>query len=261
MSSESSPLQAALDELKEVDSQREEALARLAQEHKEYKEFLYVASHDLHAPLRKIKAFCERLQMHASDQLDEKSNHYLDRMQVATERLQAMLDGLLILSRVNSRELVPKQIPLNEFLQRSLHAVCKELGVSEVDAAFDVDDFVLLCDTYHMDVLFGALLKNALQFAKEGETPVVRVSARVLEGAQDKRVEIEVADQGVGFDEAGCESIFGMFQRMHRPPEDDLGCGAGLTVSRRAVERHGGTLAAFGKPDEGARFVFDLPLS
>lgn len=243
-------------ELAHAEDEREQALARMQREHEEYREFLYVASHDLQAPLRKIRAFCERLDAHAGDQLDEKSRHYIDRMQVATGRMQAMLDALLLLSRVNNREPQPKRIELAPFLEQLVRQQRRELGVPEAEIRVEVGALAVSCDEYQAGILFRELLKNAVRYAREGEPAQVSITASQVDAG---RIEVEVADAGRGFDPANAEAIFNMFQRLHRPEDDEPGCGAGLTICKRIVERHGGDIVAGAAPGKGACITLSLP--
>ncbi len=249
-------LKQAQNQLAQAVDEREQAYAQMAREQDEYREFLYVASHDLQAPLRKIKAFCERLHAHAGGQLDSKSLHYLDRMQVATERMQYMLDALLLLSRVNSRELKPETIELTPFLDALAKQRKFAQGKPAAEIVVDTGELAVCCDATQAELLFEELLKNALEHPRDGEPARVRISAsRDANG----RIDVEVADEGRGFDPAGAEAAFNMFHRLHRPVDDAPGCGAGLTICRRIIERHGGKISATAEPGGGARIHFSLP--
>ena len=114
--------------------------------------------------------------------------------------------------------------------------------------------------------LFQNLIANGLKFHRPGVPPIVRVQGRVttetvhLDGVGPVRmVEITVQDNGIGFEEIYLDRIFNVFQRLHGRNEYE-GTGMGLAISRKIVERHGGTITAKSKLGEGATFVVHLPL-
>jgi len=125
---------------------------------------------------------------------------------------------------------------------------------------------VLDGDATQLRQLLQNLIANALKFHKPGEPPRITVRAEEMapsvatadQPATAAAWRIAVADDGIGFDPAHAERIFGLFQRLHRR-EEYPGSGIGLAICRRIVERHGGTIRAEGTPGQGARFVILLP--
>jgi len=109
-------------------------------------------------------------------------------------------------------------------------------------------------DPQQLGQLFQNLLGNALKFTPADRTPEIEVSAR----REPAGWVFTVDDNGIGFDEAHAERIFGMFQRLHGRDEYP-GTGVGLAIARKVVERHGGRIWAEPRPAGGARFRFQLP--
>jgi signal transduction histidine kinase len=114
-------------------------------------------------------------------------------------------------------------------------------------------------DAMQMRQLFQNLIANALKFQKPGVPPVVAVSG-VPADVHGNRVEITVADNGIGFDEKYLDRIFTVFQRLHGRHAYE-GTGVGLAVVRRIAERHGGSVTAASEPGRGSTFVVTLPVS
>lgn len=106
-----------------------------------------------------------------------------------------------------------------------------------------------------MRQLFQNLLSNALKFVRAGVAPIVSVDSRRL---ADETWELRFSDNGIRFEPDYAERIFGLLQRLHSRVGSE-GSGVGLAICLRIVERHGGTITAEGRPQEGASFVIRLP--
>lgn len=101
--------------------------------------------------------------------------------------------------------------------------------------------------------VFSNLISNALKYSRKSESPMIRIGCEI----QGDKVVYNVSDNGVGFDMAYADKLFGVFQRLHRA-EDFPGTGVGLAIAHRIVDRHGGRIWAEAKPDQGATFYFTL---
>ena len=117
-----------------------------------------------------------------------------------------------------------------------------------------------------MRQLFLNLIGNALKFHRPGEPPVVEVSCQIIQRPRktlpttgSKFLEIRVEDNGIGFEDEYRERIFKLFERLHGRSEYD-GTGMGLAICRKIVERHGGTIRAEGRPNQGATMIMRFPL-
>ncbi len=226
--------------------------AELERSNKELQDFAYVASHDLQEPLRKIHAFGERLQQQYYTVLDEKGQNYIDRMQSAAERMQALIVDLLAFSRVRTHKQPFDQVDLSEIVANVLQDL--EIGISEIGATIVVSDLPTLeADALQMRQLFQNLLGNALKFHRPDAPLLVTVDYRLL----GNMCEITVADNGIGFEQQYVERIFNVFERLHGRNAYP-GTGVGLAICRRIAERHGGDIRAASKPGEGTKFIINL---
>jgi light-regulated signal transduction histidine kinase (bacteriophytochrome) len=243
---------------------------QLQQSNRELEDFASVASHDLQEPLRKILAFGDRLKARSGDSLSDEGRMYLDRMQNAAGRMQVLINDLLTFSRVATRA--------QPFERVSLGAIVREVAsdlearVDETGGRIEIGELPEVdADPTQMRQLFQNLLGNGLKFRRPDEPPIVRVSGRVLTGngrldsgnsASDEDApfcEIRIEDNGIGFDEKYLDRIFNIFQRLHGRNVYE-GTGIGLAVCRKIVERHGGTISARSRPNEGAAFIVTLPV-
>ena len=241
-----------------------EYATRLEQNNQGLQQFAYVASHDLQEPLRKIQAFGDRLRDRCAPALGEQGLDYLGRMQNAASRMQALINGLLTYSRVttNARPYTP--VDMNRIAQEVLADL--ETRIAEVEATIEIGDLpVIEADPLQMRQLLQNLISNALKFHQENVPPVVKISAERLESHQPQDdpeaawYQIDVADNGIGFDEKYLDRIFQMFQRLHGRGTYE-GAGIGLAVCKKITDRHGGNITATSTPGKGATFSVTLPV-
>lgn len=226
----------------------------LERSNRDLEAFASVASHDLHEPVRKIRTFTSRLKSRASASLDSESLSLLERMDGAAIRMQTLIDGLLAYARVGRHSTPFAPVDLGEIARE---VVCDlQAQLDRVSGAVNVGALpVIEADPILMRQLFQNLLSNALKFVRPGVPPVVTVKSR---GLPDGRVELRFEDNGIGFEPRHASRIFGVLQRLHSRAEYE-GSGVGLALCLRIVERHGGTITAEGRPQEGASFVIQVP--
>jgi PAS domain S-box-containing protein len=227
----------------------------LERSNRELEEFAYVASHDLQEPLRKIRAFGDRLHHGFAAGLGEDGRDYLARMQAAAARMQQLIQELLQYSRVGRQAAAPEPVDLDAVLAEVLADL--EPRLRDTGAQVGAAPLGTVCaDPTHMRQLLQNLLANALKFHRPGAPPEVRVETAQEEGG--RRVRLSVADRGIGFEPAHAERIFLPFGRLHGRSEYE-GTGMGLAICRRIAEAAGGGIEAHGEPGRGATFTVTLP--
>lgn len=254
------------EELEAIISDRTLAIERYSQElkrsNRELQDFAFVASHDLQEPLRKIRAFGDRLKDKYAGQLaGGDGTDYINRMQSAAERMSLLINDLLEFSRVSTRasdfEVISLQSALNDALDNLSEAIASKRAEISSDPLPNIE-----ADPTQMRQLLQNLLSNALKFTAEGVKPVVRIEAETFVNASnsDGRLwyKMTIQDNGIGFDPRFAERIFTPFQRLHGRGEYS-GSGIGLAVCRRVVEHHGGSIQVDSQPGQGTRFTILLP--
>ncbi len=228
---------------------------KLELSNRELQDFASVAAHDLQEPLRKILTFGDRLHQQIATVVNEESKDYLKRILKSAGRMRTLIDDLLTYSRVTSRGSPFETVDLNVVLKEVLSDL--EVRIEQSQGKIQVGLLPSLqADASQMRQLFQNLLANALKFHRPGIPPQIEV--RAIQGKD--RVEIQVQDQGIGFEEKYLDRIFTIFQRLHGRHEYE-GTGVGLAVCRRIVERHRGTITARSTPGAGALFLIELPLN
>jgi light-regulated signal transduction histidine kinase (bacteriophytochrome) len=230
----------------------------LATSNRELQDFAYVASHDLQEPLRKIQAFGERLKTHTQAGLDDVAKDYLTRMQNAAARMQRLIQDLLAFSRVTTKAAPFEPVALDRIITEVLSDL--EVRIEETSATVEIQRPLPTVDgdPTQLRQLLQNLIGNALKFRDPSRMHRVRVTQRTVTEEASKWYEIDVSDNGIGFEPRFTERIFGLFQRLHSRDQYE-GSGVGLAICRKIVERHHGRLVATGKPGLGATFTVVLP--
>jgi PAS domain S-box-containing protein len=231
---------------------------RLKRSNEELENFAFVASHDLQEPLRKILMFGQGLRRQMKGDLPDQAEEYLNRMQNAAERMQAMIHGLLDLSRVSTHGEPFKLIDLTSLaeevvsdLEARIHSSGGQVIIERLP---EVEG-----DSVQLRRLLLNLIGNGLKFHQEGLPPVVRVTGRLVDTNKTAQAVIAVEDNGTGFGEPDAERIFQPFVRLNSHTHFE-GSGIGLAICRKIAERHGGSIKASSRPGEGSRFTVILPV-
>jgi signal transduction histidine kinase len=218
----------------------------------ELEAFCYSVSHDLRSPLRSIDGFSQALLEDMEGKLDAESAGHLARIRAATQRMAALIDDLLSLSRITRTDLVRKRVDLTAMAR----GICDELAAAQpgrrVSVAID-DGLEAVGDPRLLRQVLENLLGNAFKFTSK--QPEARIEFRA-QAAEGETVYL-VRDNGAGFDPVYADRLFGVFQRLHAM-HDFPGTGVGLAIVDRIVKRHGGRVWAESAVGRGATFYFTL---
>jgi signal transduction histidine kinase len=235
--------------------------AELRVANKELESFSYSVSHDLRAPLRGIDGWSLALAEDYAAQLDGTALRYLDRVRSETQRMGRLIDDLLKLSRVTRSEIHVESVDLSGMVEE-LAARLRQLHAGRTIEFIIQPGLCAPGDGRLLEVALGNLLDNACKFT--GPVPAAQVEFGELEASRSGNGPtgrtFYVRDNGVGFDMAHAQQLFGAFQRMHKLSEFP-GTGIGLATVERVIRRHGGTIWAEASPGNGACFRFTLPAS
>jgi light-regulated signal transduction histidine kinase (bacteriophytochrome) len=219
----------------------------------ELEAFSYSVSHDLRSPLRAIDGFAKVILERYADKLDDGGQSYFNRMRAASQRMAAMIDAMLELSRVTRSELRRENVDLSKIA----HGLASDFSRREPerDVTFVIKDGIVVNgDPVLLRQVMDNVLQNAWKFTSK------RSSAHIEFGelSTDEGSVCFVRDNGAGFDMAFMDNLFGAFQRLHKMTEFP-GTGVGLATVSRIIRRHGGRIWAEGEEDKGATFCFSLP--
>lgn len=230
---------------------------KLEQSNKELEQFAAIASHDLQAPLRKVEMFADMLQKSAGTALPEECYQYLARMLNSVRWMKQLVSDLLNLSRVTRQAKPFSEIKVSDAIRSAVDNM--QVYRQEVGGVIEVhihSDRSLQGDSDQLQQVFQNLIENALKFSRKEISPVVKISV----SSRGNFCEITVEDNGIGLNEAHSERIFETFLRLHGQNEYP-GTGIGLSIVRKIIERHNGTVQVFSQPGQGCRFIVNLPIS
>jgi len=230
---------------------------------RELEAFSYSVSHDLRSPLRTIDGLLRVVQEDFGDGIAPEARRHLETVSAQASRMSELTEDLLRLARLGREPLSKHPVDIRGLVQevvRELHAAEParqlDIRIGELPAA-EADPSLLR-------QVWVNLVANALKFTRRRESALIEISGaeragdsiRGPGGAEHKLYSIR--DNGAGFDPRRAERLFGIFQRLHAA-KDFEGTGVGLSLARRIIERHGGSIWAESEPDRGAAFHFTLP--
>jgi two-component system, chemotaxis family, sensor kinase Cph1 len=236
--------------------QTQDALARrteeLASSNHELEQFAYVASHDLQEPLRMVASYTQLLARRYKDKLDDDANEFIDFAVDGATRMQALINDLMMLSRIGTRGKLLEPCESELALSRALANLRIAIDESGVVVTHDAMPNVV-ADVSQLTQLFQNLIGNALKF--RGAHPL-KIHIGVKRTIRDW--EFSVRDNGIGIAPEHFERIFVIFQRLHSK-QDYPGTGIGLAICKKIAERHGGHIWVESRLGEGTSFYFTFP--
>jgi len=219
----------------------------------ELNEFNYVASHDLQEPLRTMSTYCGLLKVDLGGELPKRAEEDVSAILDASLRMQRLITDLLEYSRSGHRELKLVDVDLHKVMDR----VTGDLKARIVETGGKVEYNGLPMvkgDDMQLGRVLQNLVANGLKFKRPDAKPLVKVSAEQVDG----HVELTVEDNGIGIPDEYLGQIFKPFKRLHGVGKYE-GSGIGLSVCRKIVERHGGSIDVTSTPGQGSRFKVTLP--
>jgi PAS domain S-box-containing protein len=225
----------------------EQVQAELIQE---LKDFAYIVSHDLKAPLRGIKTLADWISSDYADKLDEQGKEQMDLLLKRVERMHNLIDGVLQYSRVGRITEEKVQVDLNELIPNVIDMVA---APENITITVENELPAIECEQTRIMQVFENLLSNAVKYM---DKPEGRIKIGCIE--EDGFWKFSVADNGPGIEEQHFEKIFRIFQTLSSRDEFES-TGVGLTVIKKIVELYGGKVWVESKVGEGSTFFFTLP--
>ena len=224
----------------------------LKQSNQDLEQFAFIASHDLQEPLRKVASFCSLLQNEYGDRLDEDGQKYLDFAVDGATRMRALVQDLLLYSKIGSQKKTSQQIDSHAALE--LAKLNLELLIDETNATITVDDLPkVVAEQREIAQLFQNLIGNSIKYRTD-KPPEIHI------GAVDSGNcwQFIVSDNGIGIAPEYQDQVFGIFKRLHSRNEYS-GTGIGLAICKRIVDQLGGKIWIEQKVESGCTVCFTVP--
>jgi light-regulated signal transduction histidine kinase (bacteriophytochrome) len=246
----------------------EKKVEELNRSNAELEQFAYVASHDLQEPLRKIRAFSDKLQLKQKELLTNDGKETLSKIASSAARMQTLIDDLLNFSRmVNHKSQQIEKVSLNVLVSDVLEELSVE--IYQKNANIEVENLPHLKGYgFQIRQLFLNLISNSLKYSLQGVKPEISIKYTEVNAKQVPNIaqnkdnnlfhKISIIDNGIGFESQYVEKIFIIFQRLHNRGEFQ-GNGIGLAICKRVMANHHGFIFAKSKPYEGATFDIYFP--
>ncbi|MEB3180300.1 MAG: PAS domain S-box protein [Nostocaceae cyanobacterium] len=241
-------------ELKRTEKEIKAANAELTRSNQELENFAYVASHDLQEPLRKINSFADLLAESYGGELGERGDRYINYITDGVTRMKALIQDLLLYSRVGRLELKKQPTDLNAVLSQVKADL--SLAIAQSNAVITASVLPTVeANPIQMGQLLQNLLANGIKFTRD-IPPEIHIAAEL----HLTEWLISIRDNGIGIKPEYTEQIFVIFQRLHSRNKYP-GTGIGLAVCRKIIERHGGKIWVESEPGKGSIFYFTLPVT
>lgn len=240
------------EDVQKLNEDLKQRAAQLEAANKELEAFSYSVSHDLRAPLRSIDGFSHVVLEDYGDQLPADARGYLERVRAAAQRMAVLIDDLLNLSRVTRTAVQPRFINLSKMAEEIVHSLQESYPDRQVNVSL-TPDLMVEADPHLIHIVLENLLNNAWKFTSKRERAEIEFGQK--EHAKERT--FYVRDNGVGFDMAYADKLFGVFQRLHSVSEFP-GTGVGLATVQRIISIHGGRIWAESAEGKGTTFYFTL---
>lgn len=241
--------------------------AQLEESIKELSSFNYVASHDLQEPLRIIQTYISRIDQKEKDNLSETGVTYFNRIRASANRMQVLINDLLLFSRTNKIEEEFEKTDFNDSLQIAKEELAQI--IEEKQAVIEAVDLPTLKVIPHqIQQLFINIIGNSLKYAKDDAPPVITITCEKVDSSQypflskgisEHFCKICFTDNGIGFEQEFAENVFVLFKRLHHKNEYH-GTGIGLAICKKIAENHSGFITAESKSDIGTTIKVFFPL-
>jgi len=238
----------------------------IEQREQQFFDFIEAAAHDLHSPLRKLSVLIEKVFSQQENRFDEKSKDYVQRIKGCIDQMRSLINGLtdLAMASPGNTQFVP--CDLNDVVRQALRGMDEE--INNKNAAVIVGPLpIVQGNIVQYEQLFKNLLENADKFRKKGvplqidivEEMITDNDKNYFDPSPNKKYhKIEIRDNGIGFNQAYAEKIFEPFVRLHSKVDFE-GNGLGLSICKKIVANHCGTIYAKGSENVGSSFILFLP--
>lgn len=227
----------------------DERTTELLRSNSDLSSFCYAISHELRAPVARIKGLSQALQEEWAENPAD-AEYCAGRIEVASNELQRVIDSVLQLSRLSQSPFAPTLLDLSQLVREICASLANETPERRIEFSI-ANDLTASGDPVLVRLCLENLLRNAVKYSKLQPLAKIEFGKDMAKGA------FFIRDNGIGFDMAYARNLFEPFVRLHKQ-EEFAGSGIGLATVQRIIERHGGRIRADASPGNGATFYFTL---
>lgn len=249
-----------LDIINALRSQAQNAIAkadlfqRSIQKAEELESFVYSVSHELKTPILTVQSFASLLKEEYDKILPPQASKYLDRISVNLSQMQTLIMDLLELSRIGRSGIKFQEFQSREAVDQAIESLSGLLKEYPTEIIIEEPLPRVFAHAGHLTRLFSNLISNAVKYSRKKKSPTVKIGC--IEGRSN--YEFYVEDNGVGIPEELLDRIFDLFHTVNEN-DDELSTGVGLTIVKKIVELHKGTIKVESKLGKGSTFRFTIP--
>jgi len=214
--------------------------------------------------LRKIMVFSDKILM--KENMDEETEKYFKKIISSSKRMQMLINDLLSFSRQSVSSSDFQRTDLNSLVREAITEL--EIEVEKSNAKIHLDELpVVWVIPSLMKQLFHNLVSNAIKFRAKGIEPIIHIESKKIYESDhsslaslngSKYYKVSISDNGIGFDPKYSDEIFMVFKRLNSYHEYE-GTGVGLSICKKIIEKHNGSIVAESEPGKGSTFSFVLP--
>jgi signal transduction histidine kinase len=238
--------------LQEANSSLETKHNEVASLNEDLRAFSYSVSHDLQAPLRRMRTFLELIKEMNEESFSEKSDRFMAKALSQADNMSSLITQLFKLSDIRNSNLEPAKFNIAEVFRMKIAELAEANTYTTIEPSIP-PAIAVTADLHLMEILIDNLVRNAVKFSSDKEVIKIEVSSRQTEDG----TEISVKDNGVGFESNYSKDLFEPFFRAHSG--SITGSGIGLSIVKRIIIKHGGNVWAESQPEHGATFFFTIP--
>ncbi|SIS95192.1 PAS domain S-box protein [Belliella pelovolcani] len=242
----------AEEKIKKLNQDLQDNVAQLEFSNQELESFSYSVSHDLRAPLRALYGYAQIIEEDFGEELSKEARKYLDNIKRNAHRMGILIDDLLNLSRLGRKNLDKNKVDMHQMVNEVLDSIDKNFR----------GNTIVMIDTLppcHVDYtlfrqVWENLISNAIKYSSKKSQPEIHIYSE----NSDEEITYHIKDNGVGFNMAYADKLFGVFQRLHSDQEFE-GTGVGLAIVKRIINKHQGKIWVDSQEGIGTTFSFTLP--
>jgi signal transduction histidine kinase len=261
-------LRRLLSETKKLNNELKQKNHKLELYNKELDSFTYIASHDLKEPIRKILTYSEQMEMESSQDLSDFHRKQLTRIKHSAQRMQNLLNDLLLYSHVNISDKAFEDVDLNKIVDDVINNLKEEIAETHTEIKTDKLP-VIKGMPFQIKQLFENLISNSIKYKQDQVPLAITIGGHMADKKElpenfykesHQYYKLLIKDNGSGFEQVYAEKVFKPFQRLHSKTNNP-GTGIGLTICKKIVDNHNGFIKATSEVNKGTTFEIYLPMN